>query len=91
MINFSSIITKKQCPSWPTEREVITTSSCRVGGHISSPSPTVQSIPVKRTSFVAIQNDRHNAQHSKGEDGALKIMSNVVRGEEGAQRCPALR
>ena len=41
--------TKKQCPSWPTEREVMTTSSCWVRGYNSTPSPTVQSTPVNRT------------------------------------------
>ena len=41
-------IIKKQCPSWPTGREVVTTSSCRVGGYVSTPSPTVQSTPEKR-------------------------------------------
>ena len=33
---------KKQCPSWPTGREVMTTSSCWVRGYNSTPSPTVQ-------------------------------------------------
>ena len=69
----------------------MTTSSCRVGNHISSLPPTVQSTPIRRTSFVAILNERHNAQHSKEEKGALKIISDVVRGDEGAQRRPALR
>ena len=41
--------TKKQCPSWPTGREVMTTSSCWVKGNNSTPSPTVQSTPVNRT------------------------------------------
>ena len=41
--------TKKQCPSWPTGREVMTTSSCWVRGYNSTPSPTVQSTPVNRT------------------------------------------
>ena len=40
---------KKQCPSWPTGREVMTTSSCWVRGNNSTPSPTVQSTPVNRT------------------------------------------
>ena len=40
---------KKQCPSWPTGREVMTTSSCWVRGYNSTPSPTVQSTPVNRT------------------------------------------
>ena len=39
---------KKQCPSWPTAREVMTTSSCWVRGYYSTPSPTVQSTPVNR-------------------------------------------
>ena len=43
------LTTEKQCPSWPTGREVMTTSSGRVRGYISTPSPTVQSTPVKRT------------------------------------------
>ena len=34
--------TKKQCPSWPTGREVMTTSSCWVRGYNSTPLPTVQ-------------------------------------------------
>ena len=34
--------TKKQCPSWPTGREVMTTYSCRVRGYNSTLSPTVQ-------------------------------------------------
>ena len=41
--------TNKQCPSWPTGREVMTTSSCWVRGYNSTPSPTVQSTPVNRT------------------------------------------
>ena len=41
--------TKEQCPSWPTGREVMTTSSCWVRGNNSTPSPTVQSTPVNRT------------------------------------------
>ena len=41
--------TKKQCPSWPTGREVMTTSSCWVRGYNSTPSPTVQSTPVNRS------------------------------------------
>ena len=41
--------TKKQCPSWPTGREVMTTSSCWVRGYNSTPSPTVRSAPVNRT------------------------------------------
>ena len=41
--------TIKQCPSWPTGREVMTTSSCWVKGYNSTPSPTVQSTPVNRT------------------------------------------
>ena len=41
--------TKEQCPSWPTGREVMTTSSCWVRGYNSTPSPTVQSTPVNRT------------------------------------------
>ena len=41
--------TKKQCPFWPTGREVMTTSSCWVRGYNSTPSPTVQSTPVIRT------------------------------------------
>ena len=45
----STKITKKQCPSWPTGREVMTTSSCWVRGYNSPPSPTVQSTPVNRT------------------------------------------
>ena len=44
-----NIGTKKQCPSWPTGREVMTTSSCWVKGCNSTPSPTVQSTPVNRT------------------------------------------
>ena len=40
------LTTKKQCPSWPTGREVMTTSSCWVRGYNSTPSPTVQSTPV---------------------------------------------
>ena len=40
--------TKKQCPSWPTGREVMTTSSCWVRGYNSTPSPTVQSTPVMK-------------------------------------------
>ena len=40
---------KKQCPSRPTGREVMTTSSGWVGGYISSLSSTVQRTPVKRT------------------------------------------
>ena len=39
--------TKEQRPSWPTGREVMTTSSCWVRGYNSTPSPTVQSTPVK--------------------------------------------
>ena len=42
-------ITKKQCPSWPTGREVMTTSSGWVRGYNSTPSLTVQSTPVNRT------------------------------------------
>ena len=34
--------TNKQCPSWPTGWEVMTTSSCWVRGCNSTPSPTVQ-------------------------------------------------
>ena len=41
--------TKEQYPSWPTGREVMTTSSCWVRGYNSTPSPTVQSTPVNRT------------------------------------------
>ena len=41
--------TKKQCPAWPTGREIMTTSSCWVRGYNSTPSPTVQSTPVNRT------------------------------------------
>ena len=41
--------TKEQRPSWPTGREVMTTSSCWVRGYNSTPSPTVQSTPVNRT------------------------------------------
>ena len=41
--------TKKQCPSWPTGREVMTNSACWVRGYNSTPSPTVQSTPVNRT------------------------------------------
>ena len=44
-----SAITKKQCLSWPTGWEVMTTSSCWVRGYNSTPSPTVQSTPVNRT------------------------------------------
>ena len=40
---------KQQCPSWPTGWEVMTTSSDWVRGYISTPSPTVQSTPVKCT------------------------------------------
>ena len=43
------LTTKKQYPSWPTGREVMTTSSCWVRGYNSTPSPTVQSTPVNRT------------------------------------------
>ena len=43
------LTTNKQCPSWPTGREVMTTSSCWVRGYNSTPSPTVQSTPVTRT------------------------------------------
>ena len=47
--------TKIQSPSWPTRLEVMTTSFCRVGGYISTPSPTVQvqTTPVRR----AVQRD----------------------------------
>ena len=45
----ASSITKKQCLSWPTGREVRATFSCQVVGYISTPSPTVQSTPAKRT------------------------------------------
>ena len=48
-VTSSHITTKKQCPSWPTGREVMTTSSCWVRGYNSTPSPTVQSTPVNRT------------------------------------------
>ena len=41
--------TKEQRPSWPTGREVMTTSSCWVRGYNCTPSPTVQSTPVNRT------------------------------------------
>ena len=41
--------TKEQRPSWPTGREVMTTSSCWVRGYNSTPSPTVQSTPVNHT------------------------------------------
>ena len=44
-----SRITKKQCPSWPTGQEVMTTSSCWVRGYNSTPSPIVQSTTVNRT------------------------------------------
>ena len=47
--SFRNLTTKKQCPSWPTGREVMTTSSCWVRGYNSTPSPTVQSTPVNRT------------------------------------------
>ena len=47
--NKSVQTTKKQCPSWPTGWEVMTTSSCWVRGYNSTPSPTVQSTPVNRT------------------------------------------
>ena len=40
---------KKQCLSWPTGREVMTTSSCWVRDYTRTPSPTVQSTPVKHT------------------------------------------
>ena len=43
------LVTKKQCPSWPTGREVMRTFSCWVRGYNITPSPTVQSTPVNRT------------------------------------------
>ena len=54
--------TEKQCSSWPTEREVMTTSCCRVREYITTPSPTVQSTPVNRTFLsTAVKND--NEKH----------------------------
>ena len=49
LAKFAFQTTKEQCPSWPTGREVMTTSSCWVRGDNSTPSPTVQSTPVNRT------------------------------------------
>ena len=46
--------TKKQCPSWPTGREVMTTSSCWVRGYNSTPSPTVQSTPVNSLRHIVM-------------------------------------
>ena len=48
-LSINTVTTKKQCPSWPTGREVMTTSSCWVRGYDSTPSPTVQGTPVNRT------------------------------------------
>ena len=52
-VTSSAYTSKKQCPSWPTGREVMTTSSCWVRGYNSTPSPTVQTALSRSTVLSA--------------------------------------
>ena len=65
------IATTKQCPSWPSGWEVMTTSSSWVVGYISSPSPTV-----RETYRITYKTKKKVNCHLMVNDCAQKTLNN---------------